>query len=71
MLTEREAEILNIITDYIKENEYAPSVREIGKLAGLKSSSTVHMYLKNLELKGFIERRENLPRALRVIRPGN
>lgn len=68
MLTEREEKVLNIIVDYIKQNEYAPSVREIGKLAGLKSSSTVHMYLKNLELKGFIERKENLPRALRVIR---
>lgn len=68
MLNERELEILNIIVDYIKQNEYAPSVREIGKLAGLKSSSTVHMYLKNLELKGFIERKENLPRALRVLK---
>ena len=71
MLTERESEVLNIIVEYIKENEYAPSVREIGKLMGLKSSSTVHMYLKNLELKGFIERKENFPRALRVIRPEN
>jgi repressor LexA len=58
MLTERESEVLNIIVEYIKENEYAPSVREIGKLMGLKSSSTVHMYLKNLELKGFIRRRK-------------
>ncbi|WMM26803.1 LexA repressor [Tissierella sp. MB52-C2] len=71
MLTERESQVLNIIVDYIKQNEYAPSVREIGKIMGLKSSSTVHMYLKNLELKGFIERRENIPRALRIIRPEN
>ncbi|WMM26638.1 hypothetical protein RBU61_08165 [Tissierella sp. MB52-C2] len=28
MLTEREEEVLNIIVDYIKQNEYAPSVRE-------------------------------------------
>jgi SOS-response transcriptional repressor LexA len=26
------------------------------------------MYLKNLELKGFIERKENFPRALRVLK---
>lgn len=70
MLTERESEVLNVIIDYIKENEYAPSVREIGNIIGLKSTSTVHGYLRNLELKGFIERRENFPRALRVIRPG-
>lgn len=70
MLNERESQVLNIIVDYIKENEYAPSVREIGKLAGLKSSSTVHGYLKSLELKGFIERKDNFPRALKIIRSG-
>ena len=68
MLTKREAEVLNIIIKYVKENEYAPSVREIGELIGLKSSSTVHMYLKNLESKGFIERKENFPEALKIVK---
>ncbi|WP_313758493.1 LexA repressor [Tissierella sp.] len=70
MLNEKESEILNVLVDYIKQNVYAPSVREIGKIVGLKSTSTVHKYLKGLELKGFIERKENFPRALRVIRSG-
>lgn len=68
MLNERELEILNVIVDYIKQNGYAPSVREIGKIVGLKSTSTVHTYLKSLESKGFIERKENFPRALRVLK---
>ncbi|MGJ0848077.1 winged helix-turn-helix transcriptional regulator [Tissierella praeacuta] len=67
MLNERELEILNAIVNYIKQNGYAPSVREIGKIVGLKSTSTVHTYLKSLESKGFIERKENSPRTLRVI----
>lgn len=71
MLNERELEVLNVTVDYIKQNGYAPSVREIGKIVGLKSTSTVHTYLKNLELKGFIERKENFPRALRIVRPEN
>lgn len=29
MLSERESEILEIIVDYIKQNGYEPSVREI------------------------------------------
>ncbi len=68
MLTKREKEILNIITDYIKENGYAPSVREMCEITGLKSTSTVHTYLKGLQEKGFIQRKENFPRALRVIK---
>ena len=68
MSNERETQILNVIVDYIKQNGYAPTVREIGKIVGLKSTSTVHTYLKRLELKGFIERKENCPRALRVLR---
>ncbi|WP_312907189.1 LexA family protein [Tissierella praeacuta] len=70
MLNERESEILNVLVDYIKQNGYVPSVREIGKIVGLKSTSTVHKYLKGLELKGFIERKENFPRALKIIRSG-
>ncbi|WP_461038843.1 LexA family protein [Tepidimicrobium xylanilyticum] len=42
-------------------------MREIGKLTGIKSTSTVHRYLSKLEEKGYIERKEKSPRALRVI----
>lgn len=68
MLTERESEVLNAIIEYIKQNGYGPSVREIGEVVGLKSTSTVHVHLKHLQEKGFIERKENFPRALRVIK---
>ena len=47
MLTERESQVLNIIIDYIKQNEYAPSVGEIRDILGLKSTPTVYGYLKN------------------------
>lgn len=70
MLTERESQVLDIIINYIKENGYAPSVREIGDAIGFKSTSSVHAHLKNLETKGFIERKENFPRALKIIRSG-
>ena len=56
MLTDRESEVLDIIVEYINKNGYAPSVREIGEIVGLKSSSTTHKYLKKLEAKGYIER---------------
>lgn len=68
MLNKRELEILNAIINYIEENGFSPTVREIGKIVGLNSSSTVHGYLNKLEQKGYIERKANSPRALRVIK---
>lgn len=37
MLAKRESQILNVIVEYIDKNGYAPSVREIGEIVGLKS----------------------------------
>ncbi len=68
MLTEREKEILQTIIDYIEDNEYVPSVREICDMVGLKSPSTVHGHLKKLKDKGYIERKENFPRAMKVVK---
>lgn len=68
MLTEREKEILEIIINYIEKNQYVPSVREICKLAGLKSPSTVHKHLTKLENKGYVKRKEKSPRALKILR---
>ena len=68
MLTEREKEILQTIIDYIEDNEYVPSVREICDMVGLKSTSTVHGHLKKLKDKGYIERKENSPRAMKVVK---
>lgn len=68
MLSEKEKVILQTIIDYIEKNEYVPSVREICDLVELKSTSTVHNHLINLENKGYIERKENSPRAMRVVK---
>ncbi|HHV43035.1 MAG TPA: helix-turn-helix domain-containing protein [Clostridiaceae bacterium] len=55
-LTSRQASILKYIQKVNAERGYPPSVREIGEAVGLKSSSTVHTHLVNLEKKGYIRR---------------
>ena len=43
-----------------------PTVREICAAAGIKSTSTVHAYLKVLEDEGYIARQSGLNRAIRM-----
>ncbi|MGB4503785.1 MAG: transcriptional repressor LexA [Syntrophaceticus sp.] len=66
-LTSRQATILKYIQKVIDERGYPPSVREIGEAVGLKSSSTVHSHLVNLEKKGYIRRDPTKPRAIEVL----
>ena len=68
-LTPRQQRILNVIRDSLEDRGYPPSMREIGDLVGLTSSSSVSHQLKVLEQKGFIKRDPNRPRALEVFLP--
>lgn len=53
---EMQQRIYDFILESIRENGYAPSVREIGDAVGLKSPSTVHYHLENLAELGYIEK---------------
>lgn len=59
--------ILEFIRQEIEEKGYPPSVREICAAVGLKSTSTVHAHLNNLEKKGLIRRDSTKPRALELL----
>ncbi len=48
-MTEKELEMLKTIYDFIKQNKYSPTVREIGRQVGLSSSSTFHSYFSKLQ----------------------
>lgn len=65
-LTEREREIYNFILTNIRNEGYAPSVRDICNALDMKSTSTVHTYLARLEQKGFIQKDAGKSRSLRV-----
>ena len=67
-LNDKARRILDYITQEIADG-VPPSVREICAALQIKSTSTVHKYLKELEEAGFIVREENLNRAIRL--PGS
>ena len=60
--------ILNSIIEYISVHGYAPTIREIGEMNGLKSTSSVHHHMKVLLEEGKIETDAGLgvPRAIRI-----
>lgn len=66
-LTSREQSILDFIRDKIWKDGYPPTVREICKAVGLRSTSTVHGYLSRLEVMGFIKRDPSSSRAIEVV----
>lgn len=47
--------ILHVIVNYIAEHGYPPTIREIGKLSQIKSTSSVYNYLQQMFLCGMIE----------------
>ena len=57
-------EILRFLTQFVAENGYAPSVREICAAVGLQSTATVHYHLGALRKAGLIEMDDMKKRAI-------
>lgn len=66
-LTQKQVEILLYIKSEIQRQGYPPSVRDICKGVGLKSTSTVHSYLEKIESKGYIRKDPTKPRAIEIL----
>lgn len=64
-LTKKQQAVLSFLQERAQSG-LPPTVREICAAAGIKSTSTVHAYLKTLEEEGYINRQSGLNRAIRV-----
>jgi len=65
-LPERQEKVFTFIRNYLNENDFPPTVREIGKGVGVSSTSLVSYYLKHLEARGLITREASVSRAIRL-----
>jgi repressor LexA len=65
-VTERQRAILEFLHEYVDEHGYPPTVREIGEAVGLRSPSTVHAHLAQLERDGVLKRDPTKPRAIEL-----
>ena len=63
-LTRKQEESYQCILDYTKEHGYPPTVREFGKMIGVRSAFS---RIKQLELNGYIRRIPASPRAIEIL----
>jgi repressor LexA len=66
-LTPMQRKIYDVILDSMRQRGYAPSMREVGKIVGLTSPSSVKHHFEVLEAKGYLRRDRRVPRAIEVI----
>lgn len=65
-LNEKERNLLAYIKDRLID-QIPPTVREICRDLGIKSTSSAHRYLKSLEAKGYISMGDNENRVIRLV----
>ena len=66
-LKKREQQILDYMKSEIRKKGYPPTVREICQELNIKSTSTAHKAMSNLESKGFIRKDPAKPRAYEIL----
>jgi repressor LexA len=59
--------VYHYLIDFLAENTYQPSIREIAKKFRIKSTKTVSDLLASLSQKGFIERDQSRSRGVRIV----
>ncbi len=63
---EKLTRVMDYIRKFTEANGYTPSVREIGKECGIKSTATVHSYIERLQNKGYLNKTDNKKRAVTI-----
>lgn len=70
MVTIKQQEIMEVIRKALMRDGQAPTVREIGKETGLRSSCSVQKHLNQLEVKGYIKRDPYKYRSIELLQDG-
>lgn len=65
-LTSRQAVVLQFIRQFTREQEYPPTIREIGRGLGIRSLRGVTGHLEALARKGYLAR-SRLARGLKIV----
>ena len=66
MLTKKQKELFDYLSNYIAKNIISPSFEEMKNAVNLKSKSGIHRLITSLEQRGFIKRLKHKARALEI-----
>ena len=66
-LTALERRVYQYLMDFLADNTYQPSIREIARKFRIKSTKTVSDLLHSLERKGYIQRDQSRSRGVRIV----
>ncbi|UCC45450.1 MAG: repressor LexA, partial [Candidatus Zixiibacteriota bacterium] len=66
-LTNRQREILGFIRDTVVGGGHPPTIREIGKRFGIRSTNGVRTHLTALINKGYIRKQEFISRGIELV----
>lgn len=65
-LSPRQQQMLTFVRDFLHENDYPPTIREIGRACQISSTSVVNYNLNKLEDCGFINRNLRVSRGIQL-----
>ena len=65
-LSDRQQRMYDFIRSFAEENQYPPTIREIGEAVGISSTSVVNYNLNKLVDAGLIERNKEVSRGIRL-----
>lgn len=68
--TKKQQQLLQFISDFLNEHNYAPSYREIMTALGYKSVSTVAVHVDGLIAKGYLTKSDKSARSVRLASEG-
>ena len=66
-LSSKQEQILQFICNFIEENNYPPSVRDIQRGCNISSTSVVDYNMRALENRGYINRNKSVARGLELL----
>jgi repressor LexA len=54
-MTESQQKVYDCVVEFIADNGYAPTIRQMGEILGYSSTATVQQHLKTLVEKGYLQ----------------